>query len=193
MPLEATRDRLLDAALEVFARKGYEDARVEDVCQAAGSARATFYRHFSGKEEAFVALVERLGVELDAMATAVEPVRPDAAGRDALRRLIDRSLAVSERWSPIIEVLNVPRRLPPSARRAAQGIAASVNHTVGRALRDGLPAGMDPDTAALAVTALIDGVGHQIRTWDLPLDRDEVVDSLTELASQMLHAQPAIA
>ena len=187
MSLEGTHDRLLAAALEVFARKGYEDARVEDICVAAGSARATFYRHFSGKHEVFMALLGQLTDDLDAMAADVGPVTPDAAGYDALRVLVCQTLAISERWTPIIEVLNVPRRLPPEAREAAQASIVSLSHAIGRSLEAGSPGRADPDVAALAVNALIDGVGHQIRTWDLPFDRDEMVDSLTFLALRMLH------
>jgi AcrR family transcriptional regulator len=187
MAVLGTRDRLLAGALEVFARKGYEDARVEDICQEAGAARATFYRHFTGKDELFLALLHQLTAELDAMAADVGPVTPDDAGYAALRVFVAQTLAISERWTPIIEVLNVPRQLPPEARDAAQAAAASVSHTVGRALVAGLPDRVDPDLAALAVNALVDGVGHQIRTWDLPLDRDELVDQLTFLALRMLH------
>ncbi len=187
MAVVGTRDRLLAGALEVFARKGYEDARVEDICQEAGAARATFYRHFTGKDELFLALLHQLTAELDAMAADVGPVTPDDAGYAALRVFVAQTLAISERWTPIIEVLNVPRQLPPEARDAARAAAASVSHTVGRALVAGLPDRVDPDLAALAVNALVDGVGHQIRTWDLPLDRDELVDQLTFLALRMLH------
>ncbi len=187
MALEGTRDRLVAAALEVFARKGYEDARVEDICQAAGSARATFYRHFSGKDEVFLALLAELTTELDEMAANIGPVTSDDAGFASLRVFVAQTLAISERWTPTIEVLNVPRRLPPEARAAAQASIVSVSRTVGRAQAEGSAGVVVPDLAALAVNALVDGVGHQIRTWDLPLDRDELVDSLTFLALRMLH------
>jgi AcrR family transcriptional regulator len=192
MSLEHTRDQLLEAALEVFARKGYEDARVEDVCVAAGSARATFYRHFSGKDQVFMALLARLAEELDAMATDVGPVTPDDAGYAALRVFVARNLAIAERWAPIIEALNVPRRLPPDAREVARASAVSVSRTVGRSLANGMPGRADPNLAVLAMIALLDGVGHQIRTWDLTLDRDELVDSLTVLAQRMLHPSLAV-
>lgn len=56
------RDRLLDAAEAVIAEKGASGATIEAVVKAAGVSSVTFYEHFRGKEECFVAAFER-GVE----------------------------------------------------------------------------------------------------------------------------------
>jgi AcrR family transcriptional regulator len=53
-----TRRRLLDAALAVFAEKGFNGARIEDVCAAAGYTRGAFYSNFATKEELFFALFD---------------------------------------------------------------------------------------------------------------------------------------
>lgn len=50
----------MDSALSLFAERGYEAVRVEDVARAAGVSRATFYNHFSEREEVLGALFERL-------------------------------------------------------------------------------------------------------------------------------------
>ena len=49
------RDRLFDGLVHTVARKGYTDARVSDICQAAGVTRPSFYALFAGKEDAFLA------------------------------------------------------------------------------------------------------------------------------------------
>jgi AcrR family transcriptional regulator len=46
---QLTRQRLLDAAEEVFERVGYRGATVEQIASCAGANRATFYLHFQGK------------------------------------------------------------------------------------------------------------------------------------------------
>ena len=53
-----TRRRLLDAALAVFAEKGFNGARIEDVCAAAGYTRGAFYSNVATKEELFFALCD---------------------------------------------------------------------------------------------------------------------------------------
>lgn len=55
----ATQQRLLAAAETVFARDGFEAARLEDIAALAGYTRGAFYAHFEGKEDIFFALLEQ--------------------------------------------------------------------------------------------------------------------------------------
>lgn len=55
---EATRRKLLTAALRVFARDGFEASRLEDIAKEAGHTRGAFYANFSTKEDLFIALLE---------------------------------------------------------------------------------------------------------------------------------------
>jgi len=57
--LEHTRTLLLDAAEELFARKGFSAAALDDIADAAGYTRGAIYAHFAGKEELFLAVIER--------------------------------------------------------------------------------------------------------------------------------------
>ena len=51
---------LLDAALDVFAEKGFAAARMEDIAARAGAAKGTLYLYFPSKEAVFEALVRSL-------------------------------------------------------------------------------------------------------------------------------------
>jgi AcrR family transcriptional regulator len=53
-----TRKDLTDAARQVFARGGFELARVEDIAAAAGKTRGAFYANFKDKEDVFFAIFE---------------------------------------------------------------------------------------------------------------------------------------
>lgn len=55
---ETRRQQILTAATSVFARKGYRNASVSDIIEAAGIARGTFYLYFQSKEEIFLALID---------------------------------------------------------------------------------------------------------------------------------------
>ncbi|SPM32345.1 TetR family transcriptional regulator [Mycobacterium rhizamassiliense] len=57
--LEHTRKLLLDAAEELFARRGFSGAALEDIADAAGYTRGAIYAHFGSKEELFLAVIER--------------------------------------------------------------------------------------------------------------------------------------
>ncbi|WP_174189155.1 TetR/AcrR family transcriptional regulator [Nocardia barduliensis] len=54
--LEHTRGLLLDAAQEVFAEKGFTAATLDDIAYAAGYTKGAIYKHFSTKEELFLAV-----------------------------------------------------------------------------------------------------------------------------------------
>ena len=63
---EATRQRLLDAAEQVFAEKGYHGAGVDDIIRASDSSKGGFYFHFPNKQAIFLALVDALVPKLAA-------------------------------------------------------------------------------------------------------------------------------
>ncbi len=54
----STRRDLLEAARHIFARDGFEMARIEDIAAAAGKTRGAFYANFRDKEDVFFALFE---------------------------------------------------------------------------------------------------------------------------------------
>ena len=61
---EATRQRILDAATEVFSEKGYHGAAVDDIVKASQTSKGSFYFHFPSKQEIFFALVDRITASL---------------------------------------------------------------------------------------------------------------------------------
>jgi len=68
----ATRDRILQAALEVFAQKGYHRALVDDIVRTSQTSKGAVYHHFPNKEALFLALVDELAGRLaTAVATAI--------------------------------------------------------------------------------------------------------------------------
>lgn len=91
---ERTRERLLDAAFNVFAQHGIRGASIEAVCEAAGFTRGAFYSNFSSKEELFLALAERAMrrqlTSLDTVGKDLEPdlVRGGAVDYEAIRSIL---------------------------------------------------------------------------------------------------------
>jgi AcrR family transcriptional regulator len=56
---EDRRSAILDAALEVFSRRGYNGASIDEIAGAAGISKALIYEHFPSKRELHVSLLER--------------------------------------------------------------------------------------------------------------------------------------
>jgi AcrR family transcriptional regulator len=66
MTKPATRDKILQAALEVFAEKGYHRALVDDIVRASRTSKGAVYHHFPNKEALFLALVDDFAARLAA-------------------------------------------------------------------------------------------------------------------------------
>ena len=71
-----TRERLLLAAADVFARRGYDGTRVADIAAAADVSRGALYAHFGSKAELLVAALRAHGRRLLAELLAADPGRP---------------------------------------------------------------------------------------------------------------------
>jgi AcrR family transcriptional regulator len=86
-----TRKRLLSAAAEVFAERGYDGTRVVDIAAAAGVSNGALYAHFGSKAELLVAALRAHGRQEIADLLAADPSRPVTellleAGRGLPRR-----------------------------------------------------------------------------------------------------------
>src|SRR3954465_148781 len=72
---EDTRQRIYDAALAIFRRDGFENARVDDVAKAAGVSHGTFYFHFATKDEVLIQCMRASEVRVGG---AIDKGPPDA-------------------------------------------------------------------------------------------------------------------
>jgi AcrR family transcriptional regulator len=90
------RDRLYDGLVHTVAAKGYVNARVSDICQAAGVTRPAFYALFAGKEEAFLATYRHGTTVLLAVMDDAYAAAPDwrSGLREVVRILLDVLAAV---------------------------------------------------------------------------------------------------
>jgi AcrR family transcriptional regulator len=91
---EVRRERLLEAAASVFAERGYEAARIEQIADAAGVSAGLLYRHFAGKRELYAELVHRADKEL--LRHLAEAAAPGPPSGRRLERGVDAVLAFVE-------------------------------------------------------------------------------------------------
>ena len=67
----STKERILDAALDVFSQKGFHSATTDEIAERAGVGKGTLYRHFETKEKLFEELVRLRLDELERRAGAM--------------------------------------------------------------------------------------------------------------------------
>lgn len=85
---EATRERLIEAAEKIFVRKGFDDASVEEISEAAGFSRGAFYSNFEDKDEIFLALMDRRPQAMSAQADSFRRISDPAERATAVREWI---------------------------------------------------------------------------------------------------------
>jgi AcrR family transcriptional regulator len=81
-----SRDKVLDAAQRLFARRGFSGVGLSEVAEASGLSKSSLFHHFANKVELYAAVVGRIIGEID-----LRMARALAAGGDPLNR-IDRWL-----------------------------------------------------------------------------------------------------
>jgi AcrR family transcriptional regulator len=148
---DATRQRLLDAAEQVFAERGYHGAVVDDIIRASDSSKGGFYFHFPNKQAIFLALIDalvpKLAVAVDrAIAAESDPVAQLGA---ALRTLLD-TFSRHRRLSKIllVEAVGLGHGFDDKLMRTRGYFAAMIQGYLDRAVASGAIAPMDTETAS---------------------------------------------
>jgi AcrR family transcriptional regulator len=87
---QSTRERILDAALNIFSKKGYHDTRLDEIVDESHTSKGAIYFHFPNKERLFIALVDQFADLLERRVTeAIQPAAGMGRARLALETVID--------------------------------------------------------------------------------------------------------
>ena len=62
---DATQQRILDAATDVFSARGFSAATMADIVEHSGASIGSIYHHFGGKKELFLAIYDRLSADVE--------------------------------------------------------------------------------------------------------------------------------
>jgi AcrR family transcriptional regulator len=152
---QRTREQIIDAAMGLFAERGYHATTIADIAEAADVAPRTFFSYFPSKEAVVFHNVDR---ELDEMATALGERLPGETAFDALRRWIE---TMFDKWSGQEDEALLRKRLCREDEGLANfqgGVMARMHELLLGAIADDL--GEPPDAlrprlvAAAAVAAL---------------------------------------
>jgi TetR/AcrR family fatty acid metabolism transcriptional regulator len=102
------RERILKAAIRVFARKGFYATRVSEIAKAAGVADGTIYLYFKNKDDVLVSIFD------DRIGTLLEVLKAETSGDDPvphkIRRIVELQLGLLEGQRDLAEVITVNLR-----------------------------------------------------------------------------------
>lgn len=173
----ATRQRILDAALECFVTQGYHATVIDDIASSIEVSRATLYQYFASKEDLFLELVEESGAELQQVVRAIDPLGPTASGYANLHAWLSNWADVFERFSAVfVEWANVNTPRTP-LRPRMDAFVESHTRKLSAALADA-GAEVAADVGAIVMIAVIERC-HYLRTvHPTGLTADELTSEL---------------
>lgn len=167
-----TRDRLIEVARQLFARKGIENTTMNDIASASDKGRRTIYTYFRNKRDIFNAVIEQ---ETDKL-------------MESLRSIVDKPVSAEEKLSLYIEcrfetVKEIVSRNGSlkagffrdvrKVERARKLITQKEIEILGEILREGVAQGQyaidDVRTTAVVIV-------HAIHGLDVPYIRDTLAE-----------------
>lgn len=183
-----TRDALLDAARRVFESVGFLDARVELIAQEAGVSYGTFYRYFESKDDVFGELSNRLFEDMHRR----EPAAADLSPAERLIASNRSYFQAYRRNAPLMAIIEQVATFNEEFRLLRHEHRRQLIDRTARAIArwqsEGLvPAGLDPELAARAMSAMVD---HTLYLWLIQgedADEEALLSTLDQMCVGALH------
>jgi AcrR family transcriptional regulator len=194
MATPATRDRILQAALETFAQKGYHRALVDDIVRASHTSKGAVYHHFPNKEALFLALVDEFAGRLAESVAAAIAGAEGALGR--VEAALTAGLETFARHRDLARILLLESvSLGPSYQSKRLEVhdrfAALIQAHLDEAVAEGSIPSLDTRVATLAWLGALNEVVVQWLCRGRPDLLREAVPALAPLLLRSIGAKPA--
>jgi AcrR family transcriptional regulator len=186
-PAQETRTRILEAAVKVFATKGYHDTKVDDIVSESSTSKGSFYFYFPSKQDIFLALSDTFADLLESKIT--QAMEKEAHGMQQMDSALRSSLGLFTQYRGLAKIALVQAvglgAVFEERRRAINNRLTTLIQTrLERAAADGsIPPLQAEITARAWVGALNEVVIHWIYTGTPPLE-----DSLPALKGFLLRS-----
>jgi AcrR family transcriptional regulator len=190
----STRERILDAAWELFQRRGVAGTTVTQIEAAASLAAGSgsFYRHFRSKDDVFQAAINR-ELERTAASSEVEREVADHGGdvRVALALEFQRRLDTWRRLRPLIAVVQREHEHLGASRKRVSELLIERNLTVrsqrlARWMDEGLIPRRDPEVLAATILFALSGYSLTLGYFEAApahVDDERLVTMLVDLVT----------
>ena len=193
LDLSIMRERILAAAIEIAADRGFEACTVKEVAAAVGIKPPGLYSHFPSKEAILTEAASRVLRDFTVqVAGPVEPANPEAVLRETVRRHVTyqiENLRIAKVTDLLLNRESTHRFLPEKDHASLLEVQRSYFNLV----RDRVtafapnPPGANTTVATMAIIAMCD----RVATWYKPggsLTADEVAEQHWQLTRHMLGA-----
>jgi TetR/AcrR family fatty acid metabolism transcriptional regulator len=161
-PAEGKRERILEAAIKVFAAEGFYNAKVSQIAQQAGVADGTIYLYFKSKDDLLINLFEDRMEMVNA--NLREAINTESTAVARLQRIVKLHLLLVEQNRDMAEVISVElRQSSKFIREYSNPKFAEFLRTIAGAVVEGqrtgeLRDGIDPYVFARALFGALDEI-----------------------------------
>ncbi|HTX13039.1 MAG TPA: TetR/AcrR family transcriptional regulator [Solirubrobacteraceae bacterium] len=166
--LKKRQREIIDAAAEIFYRKGYSETSVQDVADAVGILKGSLYYYIDSKEDLLFQML--LEVHEDAKSVVTETASLEIPPLDRLRRYIQRHVEYNARnLAKIAVYYHDFGLLSPERRKAIVGQRNFYEDFVQGLIREAQQRDeVDPSVDPLLISNAIFGVANWLYTWYRP-------------------------
>jgi len=178
------RDAIFDAAIELFVARGFDETTVEEVAQAAGVSRASYFRYFSSKDDLLAQNVLKYGL---ALREAIRACPPSFTPLDIMRETVLSVAKQSVNHPRTRQVIDISKRSASATQahmsrmiEVEDGVAAAFAERIGRSSKDELEPRL---LAALTLSAMNVAIMSWYRgdSQQLTTAAEQVFSRLTEI------------
>ncbi len=160
---EERRAQILEAALEVFARQGFHEARMDDIAQASGLSKGALYLYYKSKDAIIGALLQTLFDVMLRRSRAIE--QEEGSARERILRITQRFADEVDLFSkalPVMLEFYAVAARDRVVRASLGGMLDDYSKLLTTLLRQGIERGElradDPEGLAIALIAIWEGL-----------------------------------
>lgn len=180
------RDRLLEAAVDLFGTDGYAATSIERLCTRAGVSTRNFYQEFAGREALLMALHEQVTQRAFVAAAEVLADADDEPLRTRIRlamRAWLRTTSADPRWTRIayVELVGVSATVEQHRLAWRARLAAWLEAEARRAIERGEATDRDYHYVAIGFIGAVNETLYDWETHGRPVPLDTICDELSRI------------
>ena len=170
-----TRQKILDAAAQVFAEKGYHDTRVDEIVSRSSTSKGAVYHYFPGKQQIFFALIDEFVALLESRLR--EAIETESRGIERVHAALQTGFQTFRQYRTLakialVQAVGLGRAFEEKRAEIDERFIRLIQQYLEEAVAEGSIPPLEPDIAARAWMGALDAIIIRwIYTGEPDLDR----------------------
>ena len=164
-PTQETRTRILEAAVKVFATKGYHDTKVDDIVSESHSSKGAFYFYFPSKQDIFLALSDTFAELLESRLT--QAMDKETHGLQQMDAALSASLGLFSQYRglakiALVQAVGLGAVFEERRRAINDRLTLIIQSRLERAVQEG---SIPPQHTEIAARAWVGALNEIVTHW----------------------------